>query len=76
MKSRQDISKQSLKAGATAAKWKQPTAVVNTDKLQKQKDIDLKLDENLAAQLEAMTKLILSEQIKKVRTRALPSSHC
>jgi len=65
LKARAEISRLALKATATAKKWKQPDALTNTDKLAKQKETEVKADELLNAQLEAMTKLILSEQIKK-----------
>ncbi len=66
LKHRADLSKAATKATATAKKWKQPDAPpTNTDKLAKQKENDLKAEENSLAVLDAVNKLVLSEQIKK-----------
>jgi hypothetical protein len=58
LKHRADIAKQATKASATAKKWKQPDAPqTNTEKLQKQKDTELKNEENLSQQLVSTTAL-------------------
>jgi len=64
LKARQDLAKEQKKANERARKWKSE-AVANTDKLEKQKDSDIKRDEHLTSELEAVSKLILADGVKK-----------
>jgi len=61
LKIRQDVASELTKAISRAKKWKLPETVV-TEKLKKEKDQDLKREEELQAQLNSMDKLILFEQ--------------
>jgi len=62
LKHRQEVFNELSKASAKAKKWKSSDALVNTDKLKKEKEADLKKEEELTGQLNSMTKLILFEQ--------------
>jgi len=65
LKARQDLSKEQKKASEKARKWRLTETLVNTDKLEKQKEQELKRDEQLTNELESVSKLILSEGVKK-----------
>jgi len=65
LKSRQDLAKEHKKASEKARKWKLPDAPASTEKSEKQKEQDIKRDEQLTSELEAVSKLILSEGVKK-----------
>jgi len=62
LKFRQDVAAEHTKAVSRAKKWKLTETVVNTEKLKKEKEQDLKREEELQAQLNCMDKLILFEQ--------------
>jgi len=65
LKARQDLAKEQKKATEKARKWKLPDTLVNTDKLEKQKEQELKREEQLTNEVDAVSKLILSEGVKK-----------
>jgi len=64
LRTRADLVANSKKAIEKAKRWKQPDAVV-TDKTRKEKELDLKREEQLLAQVDAMSRLILSDGYRK-----------
>jgi len=65
LKVRADYAALAKKANEKAKKWRQPDTIANTDKLEKQKDQDLRRDEQLTALVETIGKLIFAEQFKR-----------